>query len=318
MRLSHDEHLTTCPFSSSFSSFFFSSFFSSFSSSVTDVGQSQHFEMVFKAARASNLLSESTELRHVPFGLVQGEDGKKFKTRSGDTVRLKDLLDQAVSTAEEDMLARMNAGKGDAEQVPTGEGVVLEEKEKVVLTELSAENKAVARIVGIGAVKYADLSMNRESNYRFSFKKMLSLSGNTAPYMLYAFARIQGIRRKALLAVAGGEGEESESASASAQVLSDIAAGSVDLSTKEERSLAKQLMRLDEVLEEVAKDLYPNKLCEYIFDLSQRFNQFYERCPVLSAETPELRKSRAALCSLTADTLKISLDLLGIRTVEKL
>ena len=284
---------------------------------MTDVGQSQHFEMVFKAARASNLLSESTELRHVPFGLVQGEDGKKFKTRSGDTVRLKDLLDQAVSTAEEDMLERMNAGKGDAEQVQTEEGAVEEKKEKEVLSELSAENKAVARIVGIGAVKYADLSMNRESNYRFSFKKMLSLSGNTAPYMLYAFARIQGIRRKALLAVAGGE-ESEGSASASVQVLSDIAAGSVDLSTKEERSLAKQLMRLDEVLEEVGKDLYPNKLCEYIFDLSQRFNQFYERCPVLSAETPELRKSRAALCSLTADTLKISLDLLGIRTVEKL
>ena len=163
--------------------------------------------------------------------------------------------------------------------------------------------------------------MNRESNYRFSFKKMLSLTGNTAPYMLYAFARIQGIRRKALAAVAEGEesqGSGSGSGSGSGQVLADIAAGAVDLNTKEERALAKQLMRLDEVLEEVAMDLYPNKLCEYIFELSQRFNQFYERCPVLSAETPELKKSRAALCSLTADTLKISLDLLGIRTVEKL
>lgn len=281
---------------------------------VTDVGQSQHFEMVFKAARASNLLSESTELRHVPFGLVQGEDGKKFKTRSGDTVRLKDLLDQAVSTAEEDMLARMNSGG-------KGDNSATEPIEAETVLELSAENKAVARIVGIGAVKYADLSMNRESNYRFSYRKMLSLSGNTAPYMLYAFARIQGIRRKALEAVAGGgEGEGDSEARGENQVqgLQGLSAESLDLSTKEEQALAKQLMRLDEVLEEVSRDLYPNKLCEYIFELSQRFNQFYERCPVLAAESKELRKSRAALCSLTADTLKLSLDLLGIRTVEKL
>jgi arginyl-tRNA synthetase len=276
---------------------------------VTDVGQAQHFEMVFKAARASNLLSETTELRHVPFGLVQGEDGKKFKTRSGDTVRLKDLLDQAVSTAEEDMLARINSGG-------KGENSATEPTEGGTLLELSAENKAVARIVGIGAVKYADLSMNRESNYRFSYRKMLSLTGNTAPYMLYAFARIQGIRRKALEAViGGGEGQGGEN---QVQALQGLSAESLDLSTKEEQALAKQLMRLDEVLEEVSRDLYPNKLCEYIFELSQRFNQFYERCPVLAAESPELRKSRAALCSLTADTLKLSLDLLGIRTVEKL
>jgi arginyl-tRNA synthetase len=278
-----------------------------FAYTVTDVGQSQHFEMVFKAARSSNLLTEKTELRHVPFGLVQGEDGKKFKTRSGDTVRLKDLLDQAVSTAEEDMLLRLNSGaKGD-----------VTEGEKIL--ELSAEDKAVARIVGIGAVKYADLSMNRESNYRFSYRKMLSLTGNTAPYMLYAFARIQGIQRKALAAVAGIEDSvASKEQQQSAALLQDLDASSFDLTTKEEQALAKQLMRLDEVLEEVSRDLYPNKLCEYLFELSQRFNQFYERCPVLAAETPQLRKSRAALCSLTADTLKLSLDLLGIRTVEKL
>lgn len=278
-----------------------------FANTVTDVGQSQHFEMVFKAARSSNLLTERTELRHVPFGLVQGEDGKKFKTRSGDTVRLKDLLDQAVSTAEENMLLRLNSGaKGD-----------VAEGEKIL--ELSAEDKAVARIVGIGAVKYADLSMNRESNYRFSYRKMLSLTGNTAPYMLYAFARIQGIQRKALAAVAGIEDSDtSKEQQQSAALLQDLDANSFDLTTMEEQALAKQLMRLDEVLEEVSQDLYPNKLCEYLFELSQRFNQFYERCPVLAAETPQLRKSRAALCSLTADTLKLSLDLLGIRTVEKL
>ena len=290
---------------------------------MTDVGQSQHFEMVFKAARAANLLGVSTELTHVPFGLVQGEDGKKFKTRSGDTVKLKDLLDTAVETAESDMLVRINAGREKLrnkgkETEGTDQSVesvsVSEEKGSEMdlepILELSVEDREVARVVGIGAVKYADLSMNRESNYRFSYSKMLSLSGNTAPYMLYAYARIQGIKRKALAGVSGASDSGSD-------VLS-LTASSLSLPTKEEQALAKQLMRLDEVLEEVARDLYPNKLCEYLFDLSQRFNQFYERCPVLGAETEELKRSRAGLCSLTADTLKLSLGLLGIKTVEKL
>ena len=274
--------------------------------------------MVFKAARAANLAGENTELRHVPFGLVQGEDGKKFKTRSGDTVRLKDLLDQAVETAESDMLSRINLGR---EKLKEKEDV--NPLDVVPLQQLSLEDREVARIVGIGAVKYADLSMNRESNYRFSYSKMLSLTGNTAPYMLYAYARIQGIRRKALAGMSVNEENSNENSkennkdSSTAKVL-NVPANSLTLPTKEEQALAKQLMRLDEVLEEVSRDLYPNKLCEYLFDLSQKFNQFYERCPVLGAETEELKVSRAALCSLTADTLKLSLGLLGIRTVEKL
>ena len=274
--------------------------------------------MVFKAARAANLAGENTELRHVPFGLVQGEDGKKFKTRSGDTVRLKDLLDQAVETAESDMLSRINLGR---EKLKEKEDV--NPLDVVPLQQLSLEDREVARIVGIGAVKYADLSMNRESNYRFSYSKMLSLTGNTAPYMLYAYARIQGIRRKALAGMSVNEENSNENSkennkdSSTAKVL-NVPANSLTLQTKEEQALAKQLMRLDEVLEEVSRDLYPNKLCEYLFDLSQKFNQFYERCPVLGAETEELKVSRAALCSLTADTLKLSLGLLGIRTVEKL
>lgn len=155
---------------------------------VTDVGQSQHFEMVFKIARATDLVGDKTELKHVPFGLVQGEDGKKFKSRSGDTVRLRDLLDEAVVTAEKGMLTRLIADSdfrssgdndGSSSDAPGGERV------------LTPAEKEVARIVGMGAVKYADLSMNRESNYRFSYNKMLSLTGNTAPYMLYAYARIQ-------------------------------------------------------------------------------------------------------------------------------
>eukprot|EP00596_Hydrurales_sp_CCMP1899_P010025 CAMPEP_0119036524 /NCGR_PEP_ID=MMETSP1177-20130426/4295_1 /TAXON_ID=2985 /ORGANISM="Ochromonas sp, Strain CCMP1899" /LENGTH=572 /DNA_ID=CAMNT_0006996531 /DNA_START=363 /DNA_END=2081 /DNA_ORIENTATION=- len=278
---------------------------------VTDVGQSQHFEMVFKIAKATDLVGDKTQLTHVPFGLVLGEDGKKFKSRSGDTVRLRDLLDQAVVTAEEGMLTRLIADsefRGTDDESSSDAPVVVVER---VLTEAEKE---VARIVGMGAVKYADLSMNRESNYRFSYNKMLSLTGNTAPYMLYAYARIQGISRKALVGM--GDSEDSNSAIGGESL--QLTAESLSLPTPEEQALAKQLMKLDEVLEEVARDLYPNRLCEYLFELSQRFNKFYECCPVLKAETIELRRSRAALCSLTADTLKLSLGLLGIQTVEKL
>lgn len=250
---------------------------------VTDVGQSQHFKMVFEAAKKCGLISDGEHsLEHVPFGLVQGEDGKKFKTRSGDTVRLKDLLDEAVSRSE----------------------ALIGEREGISVDALSEKQKNIARVVGVGAVKYADLSMNRESNYRFSFDKMLSLQGNTAPYMLYAFARIQGIRRKAL---SGGGGHES-----------NIQVASGTLLMPEELALSKHLMKLEEVLSEVERNLYPNTLCEYLYELSSLFNKFYERCPVLKAETPELRDSRTVLCSLSADALKLSLDLLGIDVLEEL
>jgi arginyl-tRNA synthetase len=163
---------------------------------------------------------------------------------------------------------------------------------------------AVATAVGIGAVKYADLSMNRESNYKFSYAKMLSLQGNTAPYMMYAYARIQGIRRRAL--------ESTDSSS------SDSSSSSGAVEHPAELNLARTLVRLPEVLAEVQKDLYPNKLCDYLFELSQRFNQFYENCPVNSAATPELKASRVALCTVSAATIKLSLGLLGISTVERL
>ena len=253
---------------------------------VTDVGQSQHFQMVFDAARKSKLVSDTTELVHVPFGLVQGEDGKKFKTRAGDTIKLIDLLDEAVRICSEEMLAR--AGKAD----------------------LSVEDERAARVVGVGAVKYADLSMNRESNYRFSYKKMLALNGNTAPYMLYAYVRIQGIRRKAAaeLLTKGIDLGETK----------NIRSEDIIVAMKEEKLLAKQIIKLDEVLLDVERTLYPNKMCDYLFELSQKFNQFYENCPVINAENIETQRSRAALCALTADTLKLGLDLLGIDTIEKL
>lgn len=245
---------------------------------VTDAGQASHFTQVFQVAKRADWVPDAVSLEHVPFGLVQGEDGKKFKTRSGETVKLRDLLDEAVVRASEDMKTRFEAdGK-----------------------EFDAEAQATARTVGLAAVKYADLSMNRESNYRFSYKKMLALSGNTAPYMLYAFARINGINRKL--------GEEFKIDSAS----------SIDLEHAAELMLARHLLALPEALVEVEAELYPHKLCDYIFELSQRFNVFYENCSVANAATPEQKQSRAALCAVTANTLKLVMNILGINTVERL
>lgn len=206
---------------------------------VTDAGQSQHFEMVFAAAKKAGFVQEGVSLEHVPFGLVQGEDGKKFATRSGDTVKLKDLLDEAVRIAGEDMKSRMDEPEG----------------------ELSDALAAVAKTVGIGAVKYADLSMNRESNYKFSYGRMLSLNGNTAPYMLYAYARICGIVRKAT----GQSDEKSvEWPEAAAEIL---------ITHDAEKQLIRNLVKLPDILSEVESDLYPNRLCDYLFETSQKFNQ---------------------------------------------
>eukprot|EP01035_Chromulina_nebulosa_P017659 gene17659-23246_t len=254
---------------------------------VTDAGQAQHFQMLFDASRLSGLAPSQVQLTHVTFGVVQGEDGKKFKSRSGDTVKLKDLLNEAVLLAERDIA---NRKKSDS-------------SEEIHLTD---EEKLIARVIGIGAVKYADLSMNRESNYRFSYNKMLSLTGNTAPYMLYAYVRIQGIQRKAAETL----GDLFD--------LSSIDSDDLVLTMPEEISLSKQLIQWDEIIHEVAKDLYPNRLCDYIFELSQKFNQFYEKCPVLKADSRSGQISRAALCTITANVLKKSLDLLGIETVNKI
>ncbi|KAJ1494480.1 Arginyl-tRNA synthetase [Baffinella frigidus] len=251
---------------------------------VTDSGQAGHFAQVFQVARRAGWTGEAA-LQHVPFGLVQGEDGKKFATRSGETVKLRDLLDEAVKIATEDMKTRfLTEGKDwDQEAIDT------------------------ARVVGLSAVKYADLSMNRESNYRFSYKKMLALSGNTAPYMLYAVARINGIRRKI------GQSEKVPSSL-------DIADGAatVTLAHPAEITLARHLLVLPELLQEVEQSLYPHRLCDYIFELSQRFNQFYENCPVANAATPEEKASRVALCDATAATLELVMGILGIKTVDRL
>jgi len=202
------------------------------------------------------------------------------------------LLDEALVRARADVTKRLEE-----------EG--REESEEFV--------SAVAGAVGIGAVKYADLAMNRNSNYKFSFDKMLSLSGNTAPYMLYAYARIRGIQRR----VAASLVEQGELPS-DTDLEQHLAGSALLLDAPAEVNLARHLLRVGEVVREVEKDLLPSKMCEYIFELSGKFNQFYESCPVLKAETTELQRSRLALCSVTASVLRLTLGLLGIEPLERL
>ncbi|MBO9998450.1 MAG: arginine--tRNA ligase [Cyanobacteria bacterium SID2] len=245
---------------------------------VVDAGQSTHFDQVFQVAKRAGLLPEDVEAVHVPFGLVQGEDGKKFKTRSGETVRLKDLLNEAIDRSRLDLEKR------------------LEEEDR---HENADFIEHVATVVGLSAVKYADLSQNRTSNYIFSYDKMLALQGNTAPYLLYAYVRVQGIGRKGNIDF---------------QNLENV---SIELRENSEFVLAKHLLSLPDILAEVAADLLPNRLCQYLFELSQKFNQFYDRCSVLQAEEP-FRTSRLMLCDLSARTLKQGLSLLGIQVLERM
>ena len=246
---------------------------------VVDVGQASHFTQVFQVAAKAGWIPDGVELAHVPFGLVQGEDGKKFKTRSGETVRLQDLLDEAISRARTDLETRSAAEGRD---------------------ETADFIQSVAETVGIGAVKYADLSQNRTSNYIFSYDKMLALQGNTAPYLLYAYVRVQGISRKGQIDLQALDTE-----------------ATVHLEDESEFALAKHILQLDEAIAEVAQDLYPNRLCQYLFELSQKFNQFYDRCSVLQADEPQ-RTSRLLLCDLTARTLQLGLSLLGIQVIERM
>lgn len=246
---------------------------------VTDAGQANHFAQVFQVARRAGWLPAAVEIVHVPFGLVQGEDGKKLKTRSGETVRLRDLLDEAVVRFREIL-----------EDILAKEG----------RQETEAFKREVAKVVGISAVKYADLSQNRTSNYIFSYDKMLTPLGNTAPYLLYAYVRVQGIGRKGNI-----DFQELQSQNP------------IKLEAEAELVLAKHLLQLTDVLKGVEVDLLPNRLCQYLFELSQKFNQFFEQCPVLKAEEPQ-RSSRLGLCDLTARTLKLGLSLLGISVLERM
>ena len=245
---------------------------------VTDAGQANHFTQFFQVARRADWIPETVQLVHVPFGLVKGEDGKKLKTRSGDTIRLQDLLDEAINRTRQDLEQRL----------------ITEAR-----TETAEFIQHTAKIIGLSAVKYADLSQNRTSDYIFSYDKMLNLQGNTAPYLLYAYVRVQGISRK-------GEID-----------LDKLINPRLILQESPEITLAKHILALEEVLAEATQDLFPNRLCQYLFELSQKFNQFLEQCPVLKAEEP-LRTSRLVLCNLTARTLKLGLSLLGISVLERM
>ena len=246
---------------------------------ITDAGQSDHFAQFFQVARLANWIPANVEITHVPFGLVLGEGGKKIKTRSGETIKLKELLDESIETFRKDLESRLAA----------------EEREET--PEFIANS---AEVIGLSAVKYADLSQNRLSNYVFSYDKMLALQGNTAPYMMYAYVRVQGISRKG--------GIDFDNLGDHAQII---------LTEELELTLAKQLLQLSTVISDVEQDLLPNRLCQYLFELSQKFNQFYDKHSVLNAEEP-IRTSRLMLSDLTAKTLKLGLDLLGISVLERM
>jgi arginyl-tRNA synthetase len=268
---------------------------------VTDGRQQLHFQQLFAAFRKWQAHTQSEgrvirvpesagtglglsalgppnhelKLAHVWFGSILGEDGKPFKTRSGETVKLADLLDEA------------------------------EERVFKVVTEKNPElagpkRKEIARVVGIGAVKYADLLPNRQSDYVFSWDKMLALSGNTAPYLQYAYARIRSIFRKG--------GETAERATRHVEL---------EIAGPEEISLAKHLLNFGLVLEAVAEEYRPNYICNYLYELAGHFTRFYENCPVLKAESSG-RASRLLLCDLTARVLKQGLEVLGIEVLEQM
>jgi len=247
---------------------------------VTDARQSLHFQMLFAVAKMANWVSDDIELAHVMFGSVLGEDGSPLKTRSGENVKLKELLDEAIERAK----------------------AVVEEKNP----DLPPKKKdQIAKAVGIGAVKYADFSNNRTSDYIFSFDKMLSLEGNTAPYMQYAYARIKSIERKAQ---SRDVDIETELAGIKKLILTDPA----------EVNLAKCLIRYGQAVQAAASDYRPNYLTAYLYELAQKFSAFYTNCPVLDSEA-ETRASRLVLCDLTAKTIKHGLSqLLGIKVVEQM
>jgi arginyl-tRNA synthetase len=244
---------------------------------VVDDRQSEHFKKLFLiVGRWKPEAVKITKLIHVGFGKILGDDGKPFKTRSGDTVKLGELLDEAIERAYKTVCEKSS-------ELP------------------EAQRKEIARVVGLGAVKYADLLPNRQSDYIFSWDKMLALQGNTAPYLLYAYARIKSIFRKV------------ETASPLATRHSPLL-----LVAPEEITLANHLLNFGLTLEAVAEEYRPNFLCNYLFELAGKFTSFYENCPVLKADDAATRDSRLALCDLTARVLKQGLETLGIETVEQM
>jgi arginyl-tRNA synthetase len=241
---------------------------------VVDARQSLHFQQMFTVARHAGYAPPSLKLEHVGFGVMLGDDGKPFKTRTGGTVKLVELLDEAIERAFK-LVGEKNP------EMP------------------EVQRRSIAQTVGIGAVKYADLSKNRSSDYVFSWDSMLSFEGNTAPYLQYAYTRVAGVFRKV-------EGAESGVKSGVTPIILQVEA---------ERLLALELARFADAVNGVARETQPHFLCAYLYNLAGQFMRFYEACPVLKSEG-ELRASRLQLCRLTADTLKCGLGLLGIGVLE--
>ncbi len=240
---------------------------------VVDARQSLHFRQMFAVARKAGFVPEAVSLEHIAFGTMMGDDGKPFKTRSGGTVKLVELLNEAVERAYALVTAK-------SPEIPED------------------ERRQIAQAVGVGGVKYADLAQNRTSDYVFSWDKMLSMEGNTAPYMQYAYARVQSIFRK------GETGEAS------------LVAG-IQLTEPAERALAVKLLQFTETLDVVAAECLPNLLCAYLYEVAGAYMSFYESCPVLQSAEPT-RSSRLNLCRLTARTIQKGLNLLGIETLERM
>jgi len=240
-----------------------------------DSRQHQHLMQAWTIVRKAGYVPESVPLEHHMFGMMLGKDGKPFKTRAGGTVKLSDLLDEALERARR-LVAEKNP------DMPA------EELEKL------------ANAVGIGAVKYADLSKNRTTDYIFDWDNMLAFEGNTAPYMQYAYTRVLSVFRKANI---------DESALANAAIV---------ITEDREAQLAARLLQFEETLTVVAREGTPHVMCSYLYDLAGLFSGFYEHCPILTAENEEARNSRLKLAQLTAKTLKLGLDTLGIETVERM
>jgi arginyl-tRNA synthetase len=252
---------------------------------VVGAPQTQHLRQVFDTAKRAGW-TKNASFEHAPFGSVLGEDGKMFKARSGESVKLADLIDEAEQRAydlakskDEERLAKAKE-RGESDAQPLSE------------TQL----RAIAHAIGVGAIKYADLSKDRIGDYTFSFDKMLSMDGNTAPYLQYAHARIKSIFRKAGAPPAGT---------------------SIKLESPYEIALAKHVLRLGEIIDLVGRELKPHHLCTYLYELSTKFSSFYENCPVIQSEEP-VRSSRLRLCDVTAKTLALGLDLLGIEHPEQM
>ena len=240
-----------------------------------DARQSLHMQQVFTLARKANFVDQWASLEHLAFGTMMGSDGKPFKTRTGGTVKLADLLEEAIERAAQ----------------------VVKDKNPDID---DSEIQHIARHVGIGAIKYADLSKTRTNDYIFDWDAMLSFDGNTGPYLQYAYTRICSIFKKA--------GLNKDEFNAPVQLLES-----------QERALALKNLQLIEVLEQVAQDAYPHQLCNYLYDLASLFMSFYEACPILKDGIEgEIKDSRLMLSRCTADTLRVGLGLLGIEVVERM